>query len=119
MDKVRLSKAKKKAKVRKIVNTVVNLFCVPIFILVLFTSISVIIAAKNKTAPAFVGYSLISITTGSMEESGFGIGEIIMIKKNNPKAILLLIIDTQQEVCLRLKSLKFGKTATSIQVKLI
>ena len=87
MDKKKLSKAKKKAKIRKIVNIVVNLFCVPIFMIVLFTSISVIIAAKHKTAPAFVGYSLISITTGSMEESGFGVGEIVMIKKNNPKAL--------------------------------
>lgn len=87
MEKAKLSKAKRAARARRIVNTIVNVLLLPVVAVIIFMSVSVLVAYVNKTVPSFFGYSLISISSKSMENSGFNVGEIVIIQKAKPEAI--------------------------------
>ncbi len=69
--------------VKKVVSVLLNiLFVIVIFCAGLLT-ISCIVSRANGTIPTFAGYSLMHISSGSMEASGFEVGENIVVKAVN------------------------------------
>jgi len=60
-------------------------FCVPLILLVFVCALSLIYTKKQNGVPMVFGYSLMTITSESMEDVGFFVGDKIIIKKNTSK----------------------------------
>lgn len=71
---------KENTGVKKAFSIVLNVFFVAIIIFASLLCISCIVSRVNGTVPTFAGYSLMRISSGSMEESGFDVGENIVVK---------------------------------------
>lgn len=66
--------------VKKVFLVLLNIFFVVLIILASLLCISCIVSRVNGTVPTFAGYSLMRISSGSMEESGFDVGDNIVVK---------------------------------------
>lgn len=72
---------KRKGLFYKIVNISTNILIFPIVVIAIFVSISFIQTKKQNMVPSLFNYSAVRIVSGSMENSGFKIGNIVLIKK--------------------------------------
>lgn len=71
-------------KVRKVFHVIDKVFdylLIPILILCIFFASSLLITKKTKGIPMIAGYSLIKISSGSMRDYGFEVGDFAMIKQ--------------------------------------
>ena len=71
-------------KVRKVFHVIDKIFdylLIPILILCIFFASSLLITKKTKGIPMIAGYSLIKISSGSMRDYGFEVGDFAMIKQ--------------------------------------
>ena len=71
-------------KVRKVFHVIDKVFdylLIPLLILCIFFASSLIITKKTKGIPMIAGYSLVKISSGSMRDYGFEIGDFAMIKQ--------------------------------------
>lgn len=60
-------------------------FFVPLFLLFLSMTISLFVSKKNIGIPMIFNYAIITISSGSMEDAGFEVGEKTIIKRSNPE----------------------------------
>ncbi len=65
---------------RKVGSILLNVFFIAIIIFASMLCLSSIVSRVSGTAPTFAGYSLMRIASGSMEESGFNVGDNIVVK---------------------------------------
>lgn len=75
----------KKSKLSKALNIISYCLLIPIFLMFLSMIGSILITRHTIGVPMVYNYSLLTICSGSMENSGFDIGERVFIKKTNPK----------------------------------
>ena len=68
-------------KVFHVFDKVFDYLLIPLLILCIFFASSLIITKKTKGIPMIAGYSLIKISSGSMRDYGFEIGDFAMIKQ--------------------------------------
>lgn len=68
-------------KVFHIFDRVFDYILIPLLILCIFFASSLIITKKTKGIPMIAGYSLVKISSGSMRDYGFEIGDFAMIKQ--------------------------------------
>ena len=76
------SNKKKKYKWQRIVQIVGISILLPILILAFACCISMVVTRKTKGVPMVFGYALITISSGSMKDAGFEIGDKAFIKTN-------------------------------------
>lgn len=72
---------KRAKKVFHVFDKVFDYLLIPLLILCIFFASSLIITKKTKGIPMIAGYSLIKISSGSMRDYGFEIGDFAMIKQ--------------------------------------
>ena len=72
---------KRAKKVFHVFDRVFDYILIPLLILCMFFASSLIITKKTKGIPMIAGYSLIKISSGSMRDYGFEIGDFAMIKQ--------------------------------------
>ena len=72
---------KRAKKVFHVIDKVFDYLLIPLLILCIFFASSLIITKKTKGIPMIAGYSLIKISSGSMRDYGFEIGDFAMIKQ--------------------------------------
>lgn len=72
---------KRAKKVFHVFDKVFDYLLIPLLILCIFFASSLIITKKTKGIPMIAGYSLVKISSGSMRDYGFEIGDFAMIKK--------------------------------------
>ena len=72
---------KRARKVFHVIDKVFDYLLIPLLILCIFFASSLIITKKTKGIPMIAGYSLIKISSGSMRDYGFEIGDFAMIKQ--------------------------------------
>ena len=60
-------------------------FLVPFIIFVVFCVFSLFITGKKNNVPTVFGYSLMTVTSGSMEKAGFSVNDKIVVKKQESK----------------------------------
>lgn len=72
---------KRAKKVFHVFDKVFDYLLIPLLILCIFFASSLIITKKTKGIPMIAGYSLIKISSGSMRDYGFAIGDFAMIKQ--------------------------------------
>ena len=72
---------KRAKKVFHVFDKVFDYILIPLLILCIFFASSLIITKKTKGIPMIAGYSLIKISSGSMRDYGFEIGDFAMIKQ--------------------------------------
>lgn len=72
---------KRAKKVFHVIDKVFDYLLIPLLILCIFFASSLIITKKTKGIPMIVGYSLVKISSGSMRDYGFEIGDFAMIKQ--------------------------------------
>ena len=75
----------KKTKLSKILNIISYCLLVPIFLMFLSMIGSLLITKYTVGVPMVYNYSLLTISSGSMEDAGFNVGDRVFIKKSNPK----------------------------------
>lgn len=80
-------KDKKIAKFKRVLNFLGNLVSIPLMIITLCLAASILIGTVFHTAPMLAGHSIISIASGSMENSGFKKGDITVVTKIDTKAL--------------------------------
>ena len=68
-------------KVFHVVDRVFDYLLIPLLILCIFFASSLLITKKTKGIPMIAGYSLIKISSGSMRDYGFEVGDFAMIKQ--------------------------------------
>lgn len=68
-------------KVFHVIDKIFDFLLIPILILCIFFASSLIITKKTKGIAMIAGYSLIKISSGSMRDYGFEIGDFAMIKQ--------------------------------------
>jgi len=73
---------KDKYKWQRITQTVGICILLPILIFAFTCSLSMVITRKTKGVPMVFGYALITISSGSMKDAGFEIGDKAFIKEN-------------------------------------
>lgn len=78
--RINKSSLKERNVIKKILSIMLNTFFVTIIILALMLCFSCIVARASGTVPTFVGYSLMRISSESMEASGFYVGDNIVVK---------------------------------------
>lgn len=79
------SKSKDKYKWQRITQIVGICFLLPILIFAFMCSLSMVISRKTKGVPLVFGYALITISSGSMKDAGFEVGDKAFIKTKNIK----------------------------------
>lgn len=72
---------KRAKKVFHVFDKVFDYILIPLLILCIFFASSLIITKKTKGIPIIAGYSLVKISSGSMRDYGFEIGDFAMIKQ--------------------------------------
>ena len=72
---------KRAKKVFHVFDKVFDYLLIPLLILCIFFASSLIITKKTKGIPMIAGYSLVKISSGSMRDYGFEIGDFAMIKQ--------------------------------------
>lgn len=72
---------KRAKKVFHVIDKVFDYLLIPLLILCIFFVSSLIITKKTKGIPMIAGYSLVKISSGSMRDYGFEIGDFAMIKQ--------------------------------------
>lgn len=72
---------KRAKKVFHVIDKVFDYLLIPLLILCIFFASSLIITKKTKGIPMIAGYSLVKISSGSMRDYGFEIGDFAMIKQ--------------------------------------
>ena len=72
---------KRAKKVFHVIDRVFDYILIPLLILCMFFASSLIITKKTKGIPMIAGYSLVKISSGSMRDYGFEIGDFAMIKQ--------------------------------------
>lgn len=72
---------KRAKKVFHVFDRVFDYILIPLLILCMFFASSLIITKKTKGIPMIAGYSLVKISSGSMRDYGFEIGDFAMIKQ--------------------------------------
>lgn len=72
---------KRAKKVFHVFDKVLDYLLIPLLILCIFFASSLIITKKTKGIPMIAGYSLVKISSGSMRDYGFEIGDFAMIKQ--------------------------------------
>lgn len=72
---------KRAKKVFHVIDKVFDYLLIPLLILCIFFASSLIITKKTKGIPMIAGYSLVKISSGSMQDYGFEIGDFAMIKQ--------------------------------------
>lgn len=72
---------KRAKKVFHVIDKVFDYLLIPLLILCIFFASSLIITKKTKGIPMIAGYSLIKISSGSMRDYGFEVGDFAMIKQ--------------------------------------
>ncbi len=77
----------KKTKTQKVFSVIYNVFSILFIMVCSFLCFSVIISRIVKTPPCIAGVSVVRISSGSMEESGFEVGKYIAIKQVNTKTL--------------------------------
>lgn len=68
-------------KVFHVIDKIFDYLLIPILILCIFFASSLLITKKTKGIPMIAGYSLIKISSGSMRDYGFEVGDFAMIKQ--------------------------------------
>lgn len=72
---------KRAKKVFHVIDKFFDYLLIPLLILCIFFASSLIITKKTKGIPMIAGYSLVKISSGSMRDYGFEIGDFAMIKQ--------------------------------------
>ena len=72
---------KRAKKVFHVFDKVFDYLLIPLLILCIFFASSLIITKKTKGIPMIAGYGLVKISSGSMRDYGFEIGDFAMIKQ--------------------------------------
>jgi len=75
----------KKSKISKIFNIISYCLLIPIFLMFLSMIGSILITKLTIGVPMVFNYSLLTISSGSMKDAGFDVGDRVFIKKTNPK----------------------------------
>ena len=65
----------------EVLDSVTNIIIIPILVLSVICSIVMINAKRNNSVPNIFGYSLVTILSESMVESGFDVDDTVMVKK--------------------------------------
>ncbi len=68
---------------KKTVSILLNVFMIFVIVLCALICFSAIVCRANGTVPSFAGYSILQIASGSMEASGFEVGDSIVVKSVN------------------------------------
>ena len=71
----------------EILDTVTNIIIIPILVLSVICSIVMINAKRSNNVPNLFGYSLVTILSGSMENSGFHEDDTVIVKDINTSEI--------------------------------
>ena len=75
------SKVRKKTSIKKVSNIFLLCLFVPIFIVAALCSLSIVYSKINYGIPMVLNYSVITISSGSMVDAGFNVGDRFVIKK--------------------------------------
>ncbi len=71
----------------EILDTVTNIIIIPILVLSVICSIVMINSKRSNSVPNLFGYSLVTILSESMENSGFKVDDTVMVKSTEPEEI--------------------------------
>ena len=71
----------------EILDTVTNVLIIPVLVLSVICSIVMINAKRNNSVPNLFGYSLVTILSESMLDSGFEVDDTVMVKKEDAEEI--------------------------------
>ena len=60
-------------------------FVIPFVLLIVFCAMSIVITKRENGVPMALGVSFMTISSKSMQNVGFNVGDKVFVKKNNPQ----------------------------------
>ncbi len=82
-----MAEKKTNSKFSKIINLISDILFIPVMIILIIYLIYAINVNKKNGVPSFFGQSYVRVMSGSMEASGFKVGDVAVIKKVNLSTI--------------------------------
>lgn len=77
---------------KRVMGIVADIFLYPLIVISLFVSMISITARDGGQVRSFMGYSVVTILSGSMKKGGFEVGDVVFLESKNPADIKQTIV---------------------------